>query len=201
MLHKIAKASKSNDNLPTLNNLLLDDASLELLFKEHFASLCAYCQYKFDLDGDAAREAVHTGFLKLWENRLTLSAELSVKAYLYKIVTNICLDFLRHEKVKQKHVRFIKENAAAAVADPFFRHAELKTLAADIDRAVAELPEQMRKVFELSRYENLKYAEISKQLNISIKTVETQMSRALFRLRKKLAPYLTAVSIAILLAV
>lgn len=64
-------------------------------------------------------------------------------------------------------------------------------MAAQIDKAVAELPEQMRRIFELSRYEGLKYNDIANHLNICVKTVETQMSRALVRLRQKLSNYLT----------
>ena len=69
--------------------------------------------------------------------------------------------------------------------------AELKELQNEIDKAVEALPEQMRTVFRLSRYEGLKYAAIADQLGISIKTVETQMTRALVKLRKSLAPYLS----------
>lgn len=184
--------------MPARNENLIDDAAFALLFKEYFTPLCAWCQYKFDFGLDIAKEAVHSGFIKLWENRHTLSPELSVKAYLYKIVTNISLDMLRHEKVKLRHVRFVSQNTSATTEDAFGQP-DLKQLAGDIDRAISELPEQMRMIFELSRYEGLKYAEISGRLNISIKTVETQMSRALAKLRQKLAHYLIAIGVAVLL--
>lgn len=67
------------------NEKLTDDAAFEVFFKEHFLPLCTWCQYKFDFELDMAKEAVHSGFIKLWENRHNLSAELSVKSYLYKI--------------------------------------------------------------------------------------------------------------------
>ena len=68
--------------------------------------------------------------------------------------------------------------------------AELKELQQDINKAIAELPDQMRRIFELSRYEGLKYTAIAQKLDISVKTVETQMSRALSKLREKLSSYL-----------
>jgi len=61
---------------------------------------------------------------------------------------------------------------------------------ADIDSAVLDLPEGMRRIFQLSRFDGLKYAEIARQLNISVKTVETQRSRALIKLKEKLSRYL-----------
>jgi RNA polymerase sigma-70 factor (ECF subfamily) len=67
---------------------------------------------------------------------------------------------------------------------------DLKQLRDAIDRAIAELPEQMRKIFELNRHDGLKYTEIATRLNLSIKTVETQMSRALLKLRQKLAAFI-----------
>ena len=161
-----------------------------MLFKEKFTSLCCYCQVKFGFDIHLAKEAVHTGFMKLWENRMTLYADLSIKAFLQTCITNTCLDMIRHQKVVHKHERFVLQRDQEPSVDSIFDYPDVKSLSADIDKAVSELPEQMRKVFELSRYHGLKYAEISSYLNISVKTVETQMSRALVKLREKLSRYL-----------
>lgn len=181
------------------NEKLMDDAAFEVFFKEHFSPLCTWCQYKFDFEPDVAKEAVHSGFIKLWESRNNLSADLSAKSYLYKIVSNICLDMLRHEKVKERHAKFVVQNTSTSADNSVFNQIELKELSTDIDQAIATLPEQMRRVFEMSRYEGLKYAEISARLGISIKTVETQMSRALAKLRLQLARYLISFITALLL--
>ena len=167
-----------------------DDVAFEILFKTNFTSLCAYCQFKFGFTIDQAREAVHSGFVKLWENRETLSPELSIKAYLHKCITNTCLDILRHEKVKHRHEQLVLQKNQERTPEMNFDGPDLKYLAVDIDNAVADLPDQMRRIFELSRYKGYKYAEISAHLNISVKTVETQMSRALVKLRQKLSHYL-----------
>lgn len=167
-----------------------NEAALEMLFKENFKSLCAYCQYKFGFDTDIAKEVVHTGFIRLWENRKTVSPDLSVKAYLSKIVHHISLDWLKHERVKERYAVRVSRDPSSPAAGRDFHEAELKQLELHIDQAVAELPAQMRAVFELSRYEGLKYAAIAARLGISVKTVETQMSRALAKLRQKLAHYL-----------
>lgn len=161
------------------------------LFQEYFKPLCAYCQYKFGLDIDMAKDAVHSAFTKLLESDFTFCSKLSSKTYLYKVVTNICLDLKRHEKIKEKHVEFFQKQVTNTKMGNGNTIAELKELQNDINKAIAELPEQMRKVFELSRHDGLKYAEIARQLGISIKTVEIQMTRALVKLRKKLASYLS----------
>ncbi|OQP60688.1 hypothetical protein A3860_32325 [Niastella vici] len=167
-----------------------DDASFEVFFKKHFLPLCAYCQFRFGLDLDGAKEMVHTGFIKLWDAREHLDTTVSPKAYLYKIVTNNILDNIKHQKVRQQYVQFIVQSVPEESANGF-DNVDVKQLQADIDAAIAELPEQMRRIFELSRFEGLKYGEIAGQLDISVKTVETQISRALVKLREKLSSYLS----------
>jgi RNA polymerase sigma-70 factor (ECF subfamily) len=179
-----------NDNPPE-NGWQFDDASFEVFFKKHFISLCAYCQFRFGLDLDMAKEVVHTGFIKLWDARHNLHPGMSPKSYLYKIVTNNILDNLKHQKIRQRYAQFIIQSLSEETGANGFDNIDIKQLQADIDVAIAELPEQMRRIFEMSRFEGLKYVEIAGQLNISVKTVETQISRALVKLREKLSSYLS----------
>jgi len=168
-----------------------DDASFEVFFKKHFLPLCAYCQFRFGLNLDEAKELVHTGFIKLWDAREHLDITVSPKSYLYKIITNNILDNIKHQKVRQQYVQFIVQSVPEASAPNGFDNIDVKQLQADIDAAIAGLPEQMRRIFEMSRFEGLKYGEIAGRLNISVKTVETQISRALAKLREKLSSYLS----------
>ncbi len=183
-------SQSDNDRISSMNNTTLDERAFKVFFKENFTALCGFCQYKFGFDITIAKEAVHTAFIRLWENRGTVSPVLSLKAYMYKIVINISLDILKHRKVKEQHEMYVVQNTPASLYNHDYESADFKELKNDIDNAVSELPEQMRKVFELSRYEGLKYIEIANHLGISVKTVETQMSRALVKLRQKLAIYL-----------
>jgi len=173
------------------DELRFNDTSFEDFFKKHFLSLCAYCQFKFGLDLDMAKEVVHTGFIKLWDARQNLDAGISPKSYLYKIITNNVFDVLKHRKIRQQYVQFVLHSVPEDAPTNSFDDMDVKQLQSEINAAVAELPEQMRRVFELSRFEGLKYSEIAEQLNISVKTVETQMGRALARLREKLSAYLS----------
>ena len=94
----------------SFEDIQFDDAALEMFFESYFEPLCAYCKYRFNFDIDQAKETVHIAFIRLWENRNSVSPDLSLKAYMYKIVTNISLDLLRHEKVKEKHERSRRPN-------------------------------------------------------------------------------------------
>jgi RNA polymerase sigma-70 factor (ECF subfamily) len=184
----------SPENKPegaSADDLRFDDANFGEFFKKHFLSLCAYCQFKYGLDLDMAKEVVHTGFIKLWDARQNLTPGVSPKSYLYKIITNNILDILKHRKVTQQHVQFVLQTDSEDAVTYSFDDVYVKQLQADIQTAVNELPEQMRRIFEMSRFEGLKYAQIAEQLHISIKTVETQIGRALVKLREKLATYLS----------
>jgi len=187
MSHK--KILMDGYTVPSFNATMFDDVAFEIFFKKHFKALCIYCQYKFFFDADTAKEIAQTAFVKLWENRQTLSPELSIQAYIYTIVTNISRDIIKLDKVKRRYIKHISENVAAVCDSDDYHSVDFKQLENVIEKAVSELPEQMRRIFELSRHRQMKYTEIAHHLGISVKTVETQMSRALVKLRKKLSSY------------
>ncbi len=138
-------------------------------------------------DQDEAEELVQGAFVKLWGQRDTLEFQNSVKAYLYRMVHNQALNRLRaqhtHERYTQHQARQMAQEYESPQDDPELQQRFRKVLDA--------LPAQCRNVFELSRFEALKYREIADQLGISIKTVETHMGKALRILRLELADYLT----------
>lgn len=192
--------TEDNQDHVSSNDLRFDNSAFEAFFKENFVPLCSYCQYKYGVELNQAKEIVHTSFIKLWEVRHTLEGS-SVKGYMYRIIINTCLDLFKHEKVRQQHVEFVQKTASIETSPNSFESIDYKQLSADINKALTELPQQMRQVFELSRFEGLKYVEIAAHLNISVKTVETQMSRALAKLRQKLSGYLATYLILFILSV
>ncbi|MEI6948965.1 RNA polymerase sigma-70 factor [Paraflavisolibacter sp. H34] len=167
-----------------------DNAAFKAFFQKHYRPLCLYCRLKYSFDIYMAEDIVTTGFVRLWETRQTLAAEISPKAYLYKIVDNLSLNTLRHEKVRQQHADYLLKTSPGETAPDSFESIDLKQLRSAIDAALSELPEQMRRVFQLRRDEGLKYAEIASRLNISVKTVDTQLRRALAKLKEHLSEYL-----------
>lgn len=160
----------------------------EKLFREHFTALCYFAQ-KYLGDLDSSKEIVHSVFIKIWENRAEFDWEKPAKSYLFTSVYNRSLNFIRDKK------RFVSnstdeswENSDDVSA--FSDNLEVAELEVRIKQALKKLPEKCREVFELNRFEGKKYSEIAEHLNISVKTVETQMSKALKILKDELKDYL-----------
>lgn len=167
----------------------LTEEAFESLFKTHFKELCFFAQ-RYVKDIETARELVQESFVALWEKRLNIDVSKSVRAYLGSSVYNKCLNYLRDNK------KFNKDILAAEQLYPMNNKHEsdilvFKEIKNKIDNSIDELPEKCKEIFVLSRYENLKYHEIADKLNISVKTVESQMSKALQHLRYRLAEFLT----------
>jgi RNA polymerase sigma-70 factor (ECF subfamily) len=143
------------------------------------------CQYAFTLlkDMDEAEDTVQSIFLKLWEKRESLDIRHSVRPYLYKSVYHQCINQLEHRVIKLKHQEFGQREMSSATQPPEVFPDELE---GNIMTAIDKLPQQCRTVFMLSRYETLKYADIARKLNISVNTVENQISKALRILRSEL---------------
>jgi len=169
-----------------------DITAFEMLFKTYYQPLCNYA-YTFVQDRDEAEEIVQSTFLSVWEKRKNLAIHTGVKPYLYAMVRNACLNVLKHEKIKQQHAAMeiaVAERSAESVTRTVIA-SELETR---IHHAMDKLPEQCRLVFKLSRFEELKYGEIAEQLNISVKTVENQMGKALRIMRDQLKDYLPMIT-------
>src|SRR4051794_20706537 len=180
---------ENKDNRTSKHHLWHDVTAFETFVKEHYGHLVIYCRFKFGFEMETAEDVVNSSFIKLWEVRQTMANDVSPKSYLYRIVHNLSLNSLKHERVRQQHARELYKTTSETIEQGTFDSVDLKQLRADIRAAVAELPSQMRTIFELSKFEELKYDEIATHLNISKKTVKTQMSRALTKLRDKLSHY------------
>lgn len=165
-----------------------DEAAFEQVFRTHFKNLHAYA-CSIIKEETAAEEVVQQVFFKLWERSKGLSISGSVAAYLYRAVYNESLNYLKHQKVQsgyQQHFSHTMKNEN----DTAGKKLSLKELEDRLGKAMNELPEHCRTIFQLSRFEELRYREIADRLGISIKTVENQMGKALKILRTKLADFL-----------
>lgn len=171
--------------------LLIDEDSFEQMFKEHFNALHSYATLMLR-DEELAEDIVQQMFLKLWEKRQELAVETSLRAFLYRCVHNDCLNYLKHLKVKagfESHTTYaMKDHTVEPIQD-----VQLKELQQRLQAALAELPEQCLTVFQMSRFEELKYREIADRLGVSVKAVEKQMGKALKLLRYKLVDFLPLV--------
>ena len=165
-----------------------DETVFEQVFKSHFKRLHAYAFTILRDDADA-EEMVQQVFFKLWERSEKLSLTGSVSAYLYRAVHNESLNYIKHRKIKSNHQLHVAHNMKNEVDHP-----GKKILAGELEKkihsALNELPEQCRTIFQMSRFDELKYREIADKLGISVKTVENQMGKALKLLRLKLVDFL-----------
>lgn len=160
---------------------------VEEAFKNNFKALHAYA-HTIVQDESMAEEIVQTIFLKLWETSARMTIHTSLKAYLYKSVYHESLNQLKHQKVQRKYM----EQAMAEQKQIQAEHWDEadKELRLQLKGALQQLPEKCRTVFQLSRFEGLKYQEIADKLDISLKTVEAHMGKAMKLLRIKLADFL-----------
>lgn len=159
----------------------------EKLFKDHFVHLCNFARGYLN-DTEDAKEIVQEVFFKLWQNRDSINLDKSVKSYLFTSVRNRSLNFIRdHKKFKSQVLDVDIADYDLAFEQDVFSKYDLENR---INVALNKLPEKCREVFVMSRQEELKYKEIAEKLNISVKTVEAQMSKALRILREELKDYI-----------
>jgi len=165
-----------------------DITAYEMIFKSYYQPLCNYA-YSFLQDRDEAEEVVQSAFVSVWEKKDSLEVRSSIKSYLYAMVRNTSLNQIKHQKVKQRHVgeEMALANDSEESVSNILASSELESR---IETALTFLPDQCRLIFKLSRFEELKYAEIADQLNLSVKTVENQMGKALRIMREQLKDYL-----------
>lgn len=170
-----------------------NEAAFEKLFKTHYSPLCRFA-YHYLSDKDVAEEVVQSTFIGFWEKKERIQIDASLKSYLYRSVRNACLNELKRLKVRKVHAEgvLVEGEGHSLAAD----HEVIKDeLEAKIQEAIQGLPEQCRLIFRMSRMEELKYQEIADALQISIKTVENQMGKALKLMRLRLKDYLPLITI------
>lgn len=158
-----------------------------LLFEAYYAYICK-AVYKIIPDTVLVEDLAQEVFLELWRKRSQIHITTSLKAYLRRAAVNKALNYIRDNRVKltnQERAPEVRARQAGAL-----QQMEADELQQVIDQAVDGLPDRCRIIFILSRFEGMTYHEIAEQLDISVKTVENQISKALRTLRDRLSPYL-----------
>ncbi|HEX6941445.1 MAG TPA: RNA polymerase sigma-70 factor, partial [Gemmatimonadaceae bacterium] len=162
-----------------------DERALEVVFKAHYAGMASFVQ-RFVRSPDLAEELVQDVFLKLWSKREHLAEIETFRTYLFRAARNTALNYLRRAKLERRW----REEQGTDDDPPTTFAADEETVEPEVALAVQEainkLPPRCREIFLLSRDGGLTYAEIARSLEISVKTVETQMGRALKSLRASL---------------
>jgi len=160
------------------------EQNIKILFDNHFHPLVLHA-LSYTNDYHQSEEIVQDIFVKVWQNYEQIGSVSDFKSYLYKAVSNSSLNYLRHLKIRQKYAEEAARtnDHAENPAEDIIAHAENNTR---IHQAVNKLPEHWKEAIILSKYENLKYHEIAESMNISQKTVEKYISKALQFLRVEL---------------
>lgn len=166
-----------------------DEQVFEKLFKDHYPILCGYARKYLD-DVDQAEEIVQEMFFNFWQKREKMEINSSIEAYLFRSVRNSCLNYLKHLKIREEY-RLATNHDIREKEQQVHDNVVTLELQDRIDQVIDQLPPERKKIFKMSRYEELKYKEIAQKLNLSIKTVEAQMSKALKFLRLHLSDYLS----------
>jgi RNA polymerase sigma-70 factor, ECF subfamily len=172
-----------------------DGKAFEELFRRYFIPLHNYAKF-YTSNIQLAEDLVHDVFYKIWEKRKTLAINTSFKAYLYRSVHNHCIQYLRHLKVVKEHSKKqeAKYEEALLMNRLYFETGISKLMEKEIqeltEEVVGSLPEKTRDIFSMSRNRHQKNSEIAEKLNVTEKTVEYHISKALSILRRELKDYL-----------
>jgi RNA polymerase sigma-70 factor (family 1) len=170
--------------------------NFDSIYVNNFSRLFLFAK-EYVLFDEEAENIVQDIFLMLWEKREALRVDVSLTAYLFTLVKNKCIDFLRHQMVEQMYSENVKHEyneelnvklfALESFDHNFSSEEDIETL---LRNAIDKLPERCRLIFIKSRIEGKKYKEIAEELNLSVNTVEGQISIALKKLREELKDYL-----------
>jgi RNA polymerase sigma-70 factor, ECF subfamily len=190
----IHNSTKKNSYMPESEDLRLTSLStFEKLFDNYYSMLCLVA-YDMVKNKQLAEEIVDEVFVVLWQKRESIIIYKSIRAYLVKSVQNSCNNWFEHTKTE----RSVITNKFDVSTYDLLRWSDdyplgnllVKELQKKIDESIEALPDQCRKIFLLSRNEELNYEEIANRLSITVNTVKTQIKIALSKLREALQDYL-----------
>lgn len=166
------------------------EAGFEQVYKTYFKPLYAYAKTVVR-DSDMAEEIVQQVFFRLWEKKDILDIRETIRGYLYRSVFHDSMNYMKHLKVRETYRQYSRHETSSE--NPALQNLEAGELEKRLTLALSKLPEKCRTVFQLCRFEELKYKEVAEQLNLPLKTVENEMGKALRLLRLSLSDLLSVV--------
>lgn len=192
----LVKASKSEVEKPVtlIEKVLIsrfkvgDSGAFSSIFTAYYKDLVLFAA-RFTKEKDSAEEIVQDTFVKLWEEHETVNINVSLKSFLLKSVQNKCIDLLRHKKIMQAHNSYVLELPPLLECDTdnYILYSELHD---QMEAALDKLPDEISDAFRMNRFKGLKYFEIAEILDVSVRTVEVRIGRALNMLRIHLKDYI-----------
>jgi len=165
------------------------EEAFDYIFRKYYRLMCSQ-GISFLKDDDLTQSIVQDCFIRFWEKRNEIKDVKSIYSYLSFMVRNRAIDHLRKREAEQNAMKKLQELSNKSDDPEFY---DLDELESKIMNVVMKLPERCRVAFQYSRYDGLKYSDIAKKMNISVKAVEALISRALKILRLELAEYLSVI--------
>ena len=169
------------------------EKAVKIIFDTYYEKLCSYAE-SILRDQFSAEEVVEQLFIHLWVNAKSISIFTSLKNYLYRSIYNNSLKYIEKYKTEQKKFNqyIFHDEEILTFESKEYPHSRLITseLEQKAEQIMQSLPEQCRRIYFLSRFENLSYSEIAQKMGITIGTVKTQMSRAFQKFREGLKDYM-----------
>jgi len=172
-----------------------DSNAFESVFRSWYEPLVHFAE-EYISDLESARNIVQNIFMKLWEKHELVDPDSNLKSYLYIATRNACLSHIRHLRIE--NVFFEKSRKSfddlqlnyEALEELKMEQIDFSNLEKLIQDTIDTLPERCREVFLMSRYDEMKNKEIAEKLNISVKAVEANITRAITKLRENTREYL-----------
>ncbi|MBK9255138.1 MAG: RNA polymerase sigma-70 factor [Saprospiraceae bacterium] len=188
------KHKDMNDKIKQIQEVKsVDNSTFEQLFTDHYDALYRYCQTMVK-DQNDTEDIIQSVFMDLWNDRQKLVIHTSIKAYLFKAIYFKCMNKIKHDKVAFKYSNTVLNAENTTATDTLI----IQEIAAKITETIESLPEQCRKIFSMSRMDGLRYNEIAEKLNLSPKTIENQIGKALKTMRVALSEYIQIIVFTIL---
>ncbi|MCG8698682.1 MAG: RNA polymerase sigma-70 factor [Bacteroidales bacterium] len=172
-----------------------DIKTFELLYNQYFNRLCHYA-YSYIDERKQAEDIVHDVFVALWNKKLEADTIECISSYLFRAAHHKCVSYLRHKIVQRKYEarHSLKIKEAELMYHDYknytFSSLQLQEMQDIIDTTINDLPGKTADIFKLSRKEELKNTEIATKLNVSVKTVEYHMTKALQALQQALKEFI-----------
>ena len=165
------------------------------VFNHFYKGLVLYAN-NFLYDQQASEDVVQEVFISLWENAKNIEIKSSLKGYLYAMVRNKCLNYLKSVKITDD-LNVIDLNSILVLDEDLdlISEEEKTILYNHILKIIDTFPESMQQVFKLKFIENYKYEEIADELGISVNTVKTQLKRAKMKISESLVILVALLSI------
>ena len=163
-----------------------DHEAFKKLFFEFYPSLCVFAG-RYIISPDICEDIVQDVFFNIWKNRKSLNIHSSFRNFLVTSVKNSCTDHLRKESSHNKYIENQTSTSTSLSPIDVYTTNELQEM---LQSALDKLPQNIQSAFDMSRNKNMTYKEIALEMDISPKTVESYISRALKTLREELKDYL-----------